>query len=62
MIANAWPLSEEQKAPDHPPMAVDRVSFAGEIVAVVVARSAAAARDAAELVEVEYEELRPPST
>jgi aerobic carbon-monoxide dehydrogenase large subunit len=57
VIANAWPLSEEQKAPDHLPMAVDRVSFAGEIVAVVVARSAAAARDAAELVEVEYDEL-----
>ena len=35
----------------------DRVAFAGEIVAVVVARSAAEARDAAELVDVEYEEL-----
>ncbi|HYG93511.1 MAG TPA: molybdopterin cofactor-binding domain-containing protein, partial [Nocardioides sp.] len=57
VIANAWPLNEEQKTPDHPPMAVDRVSFAGEIVAVVVARSAAAARDAAELVDVDYDEL-----
>ena len=37
--------------------AVDRVAFAGEIVAVVVARSAAEARDAAELVDVEYDEL-----
>ncbi len=55
--ANAWPLNAEQKAPDHTPMAVDRASFAGEIVAVVVARSAAAARDAAELVEVEYDDL-----
>ena len=34
-----------------------RVTFAGEIVAVVVARSAAEARDAAELVDVDYEEL-----
>ena len=35
----------------------DRVAFAGEIVAVVVARTAAEARDAAELVDVEYDEL-----
>jgi carbon-monoxide dehydrogenase large subunit len=38
-------------------MPVERVAFAGEIVAVVVARSAAEARDAAELVEIEYDEL-----
>ncbi len=38
-------------------MPVDRVAFAGEIVAVVVARSAAEARDAAELVDVDYDEL-----
>ena len=43
--------------PAHPPIAVDEVVFAGEVVAVVVARSAAAARDAAELVEVDYDEL-----
>ena len=38
-------------------MPTDRVAFAGEIVAVVVARTAAEARDAAELVDVEYDEL-----
>jgi carbon-monoxide dehydrogenase large subunit len=38
-------------------VAVDRVRFAGEIVAVVVARTAAEARDAAELVDVDYELL-----
>ena len=38
-------------------MPADRVAFAGEVVAVVVARSAAEARDAAELVDVEYDEL-----
>ncbi|GGR56614.1 carbon-monoxide dehydrogenase large subunit [Nocardioides luteus] len=54
---NAWPITPDQKTPDHPPIAGDRVSFAGEIVAVVAARSAAAARDAAEMVEVDYEEL-----
>ena len=37
-------------------VAIDEVNFAGEIVAVVVARSAQAARDATELVDVEYED------
>ena len=54
---NAWPITPDQVAPVHLPMPADRVTFAGEIVAVVVARSAAAARDAAELVDVEYDEL-----
>jgi carbon-monoxide dehydrogenase large subunit len=54
---NAWPITPDQKTPDHPPIARDEVRFAGEVVAVVAARSAAEARDAAELVEVDYEEL-----
>ena len=54
---NAWPITPDQKTPVHSPMPADRVAFAGEIVAVVVARTAAEARDAAELVEVDYEEL-----
>ena len=54
---NAWPITPDQVTPGHPPMPSDRVTFAGEIVAVVVARSAAEARDAAELVDVEYDEL-----
>src|SRR6476661_2614799 len=58
-MANAWPITEDQKAPVHPAIAVDHVAFAGEIVAVVIARSAAAARDAAELVDVDYDELPP---
>ncbi len=53
----AWPITPDQKAPAHPSVAVDRVAFAGEIVAVVIARSAAEARDAAELVDVDYEPL-----
>lgn len=57
VLINAWPITPDQKAPTHLPVAVDRVAFAGEIVAVVVARSAAEARDAAELVDVEYDEL-----
>ncbi len=54
---NAWPITPDQVAPVHVPMPSDRVAFAGETVAVVVARTAAAARDAAELVDVEYDEL-----
>lgn len=56
-LPNAWPITPDQVAPAHPPIAVDRVVFAGEIVAVVVARSVAEARDAAELVDVDYDEL-----
>ncbi len=54
---NAWPITPDQVAPTHLPMPSDRVAFAGEIVAVVIARTPAEARDAAELVDVEYDEL-----
>jgi carbon-monoxide dehydrogenase large subunit len=57
VLANAWPITADQKTPTHLPMAIDRVACAGEIVAVVVARSAARARDAAELIDVDYEVL-----
>ena len=40
-----------------PPLAIDRVRYVGERVAVVVAESEALARDAAELVSIEYEIL-----
>ncbi|GAA2359522.1 xanthine dehydrogenase family protein molybdopterin-binding subunit [Saccharopolyspora halophila] len=40
-----------------PPLAVDRVRFVGEAVAVVVGESPTAVADAIELVDVEYEEL-----
>ncbi len=56
-LPTAWPVTPDQKSPVHPSIAVDRVAFAGEIVAVVAARSAAEARDAAELVDVDYEQL-----
>jgi carbon-monoxide dehydrogenase large subunit len=51
---NAWPITPDQVTPTHVPMPSDRVACAGEIVACVVARSAAEARDAAELVDVEW--------
>ena len=43
--------------PDPPADRLGRVAFAGEIVAVVVARTQAEARDAAELVDVDYDVL-----
>ncbi len=41
----------------HPPLAQDRVRYVGERVAVVIAATEAQARDAAELVSVDYEVL-----
>src|SRR5712692_11319877 len=45
------------KVPKHPVLATERVRYVGEPVAVVVAEDLYAARDAAELVEVDYEPL-----
>ena len=53
----AWPVTEDMKSPPHYPLAVDEARFVGDGVAVVVADSRALACDAAELVEVEYDEL-----
>ncbi|MBC7633431.1 xanthine dehydrogenase family protein molybdopterin-binding subunit [Aeromicrobium sp.] len=53
----AWPITPDQKAPPHPAIAVDHVAFAGEVVACIIARTAAAARDAIELVDIDYDEL-----
>ena len=53
----AWPITEDQLAPPHPSIAVETVNFAGEIVACIVARTAVAAKDAVELVDVEYDDL-----
>ena len=53
----AWPIVDDIKLADFPPVARDRVRYAGEIVAVVVADSRVHAKDAAELVEVDYDPL-----
>jgi len=56
-----WGITCKDKSmsiePPYPILAQDRVRFVGELVAVVVAESKAAARDAAELIEVEYKSL-----
>ena len=53
----AWPVTEEIKMPPHFPLAADKARHVGDGVAVVVAETRAIAKDAAELVEVEYEPL-----
>jgi aerobic carbon-monoxide dehydrogenase large subunit len=53
----AWIPTEDTNAPEHKPLAVDKVRYAGDAVAVIAAESRGAAEDAAELVEVEYEPL-----
>ncbi|MDE2229795.1 MAG: xanthine dehydrogenase family protein molybdopterin-binding subunit [Alphaproteobacteria bacterium] len=45
--------------PERPYLARDRVRFAGEEVALVIAGSHAAAVDAAELIEIDYDDLPP---
>jgi carbon-monoxide dehydrogenase large subunit len=48
---------EDLKTPDHPAMAIEEVNHLGEIVAGVVAADRYLARDAVDLIEVEYEVL-----
>jgi carbon-monoxide dehydrogenase large subunit len=56
-IPCAWPVTPDMVNPGHPSVAVDEVNHVGEAVAVIVARSKAAAQDAVELVDVDYEQL-----
>ncbi len=51
------PNGETHKAPKHPVIAVGKVRHVGEVVAMVVAESLNEAKDAAELIEIDYEEL-----
>ena len=48
---------ETMKEPPHPLLVKDKVLHVGDSVAIVIAESRAAAKDAAEMVEVVYEEL-----
>ena len=45
------------RKPHHPVLAMERVRFVGEPVAMIVADAAASAEDARELVEIEYRDL-----
>ena len=48
---------DTMREPKHPLLAKDKIKHLGEAVAIVVAETLEQARDAAELVEVDYEEL-----
>jgi carbon-monoxide dehydrogenase large subunit len=56
MLPVGW-LLPNMKIPNHPMLATDVVRYVGDGVAVVVAESRYAARDAADLVQIEYEPL-----
>ena len=55
----AWPVTEDIRMPPHYPLAHDKARYQGDGVAVVLAETRALAKDAAELVEVDYEPLDP---
>ena len=50
---------EGLKVPHHPALAIDKVCYVGEPLAAVVATDKYIARDAAELIEVDYDPLDP---
>ena len=50
-------LTEARAAVEQPPLARDRIRYVGEPVAAVIAGTLAAARDAAELIEFDVEEI-----
>src|SRR6266545_2802331 len=53
----AWPIAPETRIPTHWPVAQDKARLAGDPVAVVVADTREHAVDAAEAVDVDYEQL-----
>jgi len=55
----AWPVTPDIVHPDHWPLATDEVRYAGDGIAVVVARDRFSAADALEHVTVDYDPLPP---
>jgi carbon-monoxide dehydrogenase large subunit len=53
----AWPVTDDMQSPEHLPVAVDKVCYVGDIVAVVVAETRYQAADAVGLVDVGYDPL-----
>ncbi len=60
-VPTGWQVNfkngDQMKEPPHPILATDKARHVGDAVAVVIAETAAQAKDAAELVEVDYEVL-----
>ena len=54
-----WPITEDIKVPVHWPLTKDKARFQGDSVAVVVAATRGQAEDAAEVVQVDWEQLDP---
>ena len=48
---------QKMRKPFHPVLAIGRVRYVGEPVAMIVAETAAIAEDARELIEIEYRDL-----
>ncbi len=48
----------DMRSPNHPPLVVDKVNYAGEPVAIVIAETVEAARQGADAVAVDYDELQ----
>jgi carbon-monoxide dehydrogenase large subunit len=53
----AWPVTDDMKNPAHFPVAIDKATYAGDAVAVVLASSRDAALDALQAIDVDYEAL-----
>ncbi len=53
----AWPVTPDIKMAPMWPVARDKARYQGDVVAVVIAKTRAQAKDAAEAVDVSYEEL-----
>jgi aerobic carbon-monoxide dehydrogenase large subunit len=54
-----WPVTEDTVMPPHLALAVDKVRYVGDAVAVVIAGNRYQAADALEAIEVDYEPLPP---
>jgi carbon-monoxide dehydrogenase large subunit len=54
----AWPVTADMKNPTHYPLAVSKVAYVGDGVACVLATSDAAARDALDAIDVQYDPLQ----
>ena len=53
----AWPVTDDMKNPHHRPVALEKASYVGDILAVVVAETRSQAVDALDSVVVDYEHL-----
>ena len=56
-MPSAWAVTPDMKNPAHYPLAVGKACYVGDGVACVLATSETAARDAVELIDVQYEPL-----